>query len=73
MLTRVRALRRLSFAISSGCPELKAALDAGHVTVAAAAELARLPADTQLACLHNREVRKRVVRMLRSIRGQASS
>jgi hypothetical protein len=63
-----RTHRRLHAASERGCPELLAAMDAGTVTIAAAAELARLSHDDQRKLLANVKLCKVVIRVLRGDR-----
>lgn len=60
-----RTLRRIKFVKHAGVPQLVAAMDAYEISIAAAAQLARMPPDAQLECLADRELRKVVVRVLR--------
>jgi len=63
-----RTLRRLQFAIANGPPELRAALDSGRLSIAAAADLARLPADLLNTCLANARCRREALRIIRAER-----
>jgi len=60
-----RTLRRIKFVMRAGVPQLVAAMDAGEISIAAAAQLARMPSDMQVRCLADRELCKHVVRVLR--------
>lgn len=60
-----RTLRRAKFVKVNGDPLLRAAMNEGAITVAAAAELARLPVDAQRECVNDRVLRKAALRILR--------
>jgi hypothetical protein len=61
-----RTLRRLTLVADAGIPELQHAMDHGRITIAAAAELARLPSEYQQKALANPTLRRSFVRILRS-------
>jgi hypothetical protein len=60
-----RTLRRLAFAIEAGCPALREALNADRLSIAAGAELARLPVELQTKCLDDPARRRSMLRALR--------
>jgi hypothetical protein len=60
-----RTLLRIRFVVVNGSSELIAAMDAERVSIAAAAELARTPADIQMKCIANPKLRREVVAIIR--------
>lgn len=60
-----RTLERARFVCDNGDPALREAMNARAISTAAAAELARLPADCQRQCLADPALRKRALRILR--------
>ena len=63
--TSDRTVRRILFAVKNGCPELVVAMDGDRLSIAAAAELARLDHDYQRRCLADRKLRRLVLYALR--------
>lgn len=62
-----RTMRRIRFVRDRGIPALMAAVDNGTITIAAAAELARLGEREQERCVANPALRKIVLRVLRGL------
>jgi hypothetical protein len=68
-----RTLRRISTVVAFGVSELNRAMDAGVISIAAAAELARLPDEMQRHTLElNPRAIRYIVRQIRSDRGMQS-